>query len=144
NNLDFQEFMIQPWGADSFREALRMGAECFHSLKKVLHKRGLNTNVGDEGGFAPNLSTTEQAFELIDEAVAQAGYKVGREIFFALDPASSEMYDKKTGRYAFFKSNPKESISSDEMVAFWATCCDKFPIRSIEDGLAEEDWSGWE
>ncbi len=144
NNLDFQEFMIQPWGAKSFREALRMGAECFHALKKVLHKRGLNTNVGDEGGFAPNLSTAEQAFELIDEAVGQAGYKMGRDVFFALDPATSEMYDKKTGRYAFFKSNPKESNSSDEMTAFWATCCEKFPIRSIEDGLAEDDWGGWQ
>jgi enolase len=144
NNLDFQEFMIQPWGAPSFREALRMGAECFHALKKVLQKRGLNTNVGDEGGFAPNLSTAEQAFELIDEAVGAAGYKMGRDVFFALDPATSEMYDKKTGRYAFFKSKPKESITSDEMINFWAGCCDKFSIRSIEDGLAEDDWSGWQ
>lgn len=144
NNLDFQEFMIQPWGAESFREALRMGAECFHALKKVLKKRGLNTNVGDEGGFAPDLSTAEQAFDLITEAVGEAGYEIGREVFFALDPATSEMFDKKSGRYAFFKSNPKESVSSDEMVAYWAACCDKYPIRSLEDGLAEEDWSGWQ
>lgn len=144
NNLDFQEFMIQPWGAESFREALRMGAECFHALKKVLKKRGLNTNVGDEGGFAPDLSTAEQAFDLITEAVGEAGYEIGRDVFFALDPATSEMFDKKSGRYAFFKSNPKESISSDEMVAYWAACCEKYPIRSLEDGLAEEDWSGWQ
>jgi enolase len=144
NNLDFQEFMIQPWGASSFREALRMGGECFQALKKVLQKRGLNTNVGDEGGFAPNLSTAEQAFELIDEAVGLAGYKMGRDIFFALDPATSEMFDKKSGKYTFFKSNPKESITSDQMIDFWAGCCEKFPIRSIEDGLAEDDWSGWQ
>ena len=136
--------MIQPWGAPSFREALRMGAECFHALKKVLQKKGLNTNVGDEGGFAPNLSTAEQAFELIIEAVGQAGYKMGRDVFFALDPATSEMFDKKSGQYAFFKSNPSKSITSDELIDFWAGCCEKYPIRSIEDGLAEDDWSGWQ
>lgn len=144
NNLDFQEFMIQPWGATSFREALRMGAECFHALKRVLQKKGLNTNVGDEGGFAPSLSTPEQVFELIGEAVSQAGFKLGRDVFFALDPATSEMFDKKTGRYSYFKSNPKESISSDDLIAFWAGCCDQFPIRSIEDGLSEDDWAGWQ
>jgi len=144
NNVDFQEFMIQPWGASSFREGLRMGAECFHALKKVLQKRGLNTNVGDEGGFAPNLKTNEQALEVIVEAVEQAGYKLGKDVFIALDPATSEMFDKNTGRYAFFKSDPKRSVTAEEMVGFWAEWCRKYPIRSIEDGLAEDDWSGWQ
>jgi len=143
NNVDFQEFMIQPWGAPSFREALRMGAECFHTLRKVLQKRGYNTNVGDEGGFAPNLKTNEEALEVIVEAVAAAGYKLGEDIFIALDPAASEMFDKKTGRYAFFKSAPQKSMTADELIAFWAGWCDKYPIRSLEDGLAEDDWEGW-
>ncbi len=143
NNVDFQEYMIVPWGAPSFREALRMGAECFHALKKVLGKRGYNTNVGDEGGFAPNLQSNEEALEVVSEAVEAAGYKLGDEIYIALDPAASEMYDKKTGRYKFFKSAPDKNLSSDEMIAHWAAWCEKYPIRSIEDGLAEDDWEGW-
>jgi len=143
NNIDFQEFMIQPWGAPSFREALRMGSECFHALRKVLQKRGHNTNVGDEGGFAPNLKTNEEALEVIVEAVAAAGYKLGQDIFIALDPACSELFDKKTGRYSFFKSAPQKSVTSDELISFWSGWCDKYPIRSIEDGLAEDDWEGW-
>ncbi len=143
NNVDFQEFMIQPWGAPSFREALRMGSECFHALRKVLQERGYNTNVGDEGGFAPNLKTNEEALEVIVEAVSAAGYKLGKDIFIALDPACSELFDKKTGKYAFFKSAPQKSVTSDEMIAFWSGWCDKYPIRSIEDGLAEDDWDGW-
>lgn len=143
NNVDFQEFMIQPWGAASFHEALRMGAECFHALRKVLQKRKLNTNVGDEGGFAPNLKSNEEALEVVIEAVHAAGYELGRDIFLALDPATSEMYDMGSGTYRFFKSAPQRQVSSDEMVNHWAQWCEKYPIRSIEDGLAEDDWSGW-
>ncbi len=143
NNVDFQEFMIQPWGAPSFAEALRMGSECFHSLKKVLSARGYNTNVGDEGGFAPNLKTNEEALDVIAEAVEKAGYTLGTDIFIALDPATSEMFDAKTGQYRFFKSNPDKSMPSDELISFWAGWCDKYPIRSLEDGLAEDDWDGW-
>jgi len=143
NNVDFQEFMIQPWGADSFREALRMGAECFHALRKVLAERGHNTNVGDEGGFAPNLRTNEEAVELIIEAIEAAGYRPGADVFLALDPAASEMFDKRTGRYAFYKSAPNRHLSSEELVAHWTGWCDQYPIRSIEDGLAEDDWAGW-
>ena len=144
NNVDFQEFMIQPWGAPNFREALRMGAECFHALKKVLKEKGYNTNVGDEGGFAPNLKSNEEALEVIAQAVENAGYKLGKDIFIALDPASSEMFDKKTGKYRFFKSAPDKSVSSRELSDFWAGWCEKYPIRSLEDGLAEDDWEGWQ
>jgi len=144
NNVDFQEFMIQPWGAPNFREALRMGAECFHTLKKVLKEKGYNTNVGDEGGFAPNLKSNEEALEVIAQAVDSAGYKLGKDIFIALDPASSEMFDKKTGKYRFFKSAPDKSVSSRELSDFWAGWCEKYPIRSLEDGLAEDDWEGWQ
>lgn len=144
NNLDFQEFMIQPWGAPSFREALRMGSECFHSLRTVLGRRGYNTNVGDEGGFAPNLKSNEEALEVIAEAVQGAGYKLGEDIFIALDPAASEMYDKESGRYRFFKSDPNNSVTSDELISFWTGWCEKYPIRSLEDGLAEDDWEGWQ
>jgi len=143
NNVDFQEFMIQPWGAPSFREALRMGAECFHALKKVLSSRGYNTNVGDEGGFAPDLKSNEEALEVIAKAVEAAGYELGQDVFIALDPATSEMYDKETSRYRFFKSAPDESLSSDELISYWAEWCEKYPIRSLEDGLAEDDWDGW-
>ncbi len=143
NNVDFQEFMIQPWGASSFREALRMGSECFHALKEVLSRRGLNTSVGDEGGFAPDLKSNEEALEVIAEAVAAAGYKLGTDIFIALDPATSEMYDKKTKCYRFFKSAPDKTMSSDELISHWANWCEKYPIRSLEDGLAEDDWEGW-
>ncbi|MFO0972860.1 MAG: phosphopyruvate hydratase [Phycisphaerae bacterium] len=144
NNVDFQEFMIQPWGAPSFREALRMGVECFHVLKKVLSTRGYSTAVGDEGGFAPDLRSNEEALEVIVEAVEKAGYRMGRDIFVALDPATSEMYDAKTGAYSFFKSAPDRRISSAEMVSHWTNWVEKYPfIRSIEDGLAEDDWDGW-
>lgn len=143
NNVDFQEFMIQPWGAETFSDALRMGAEVFHTLKKVLAKQGYNTNVGDEGGFAPNLKSNEEALELIDQAVSAAGYKLGKQIHIALDPATSEMYDKKDGTYRFFKSAPERAVSSEELIQHWANWCERYPIRSIEDGLAEDDWDGW-
>ena len=144
NNVDFQEFMIQPWGAESFSEGLRMGVECFHALKGVLKDRGYNTNVGDEGGFAPNLKSNEEALEVIVEAVGRAGYKLGEDLFVALDPATSEMFDKESGRYTFFKSAPDKSLSSEELTAFWADWCERYPIRSLEDGLAEDDWDGWQ
>ncbi|MFQ5461182.1 MAG: phosphopyruvate hydratase [Phycisphaerae bacterium] len=143
NNVDFQEFMIQPWGADSFREGLRMGVECFHSLKKVLSERGYNTSVGDEGGFAPNLKSNEEALELISVAVEKAGYRLGEDIEIALDPATSEMFDKEDGTYRFFKSAPDRGVSSDEMIAYWSKWCEKYPICSLEDGLDENDWDGW-
>lgn len=148
NNIDFQEFMIMPIGATSFREALRMGAEVFHSLKKVLHDKGLNTAVGDEGGFAPNLKSSDEALETIAKAVEAAGYKLGDQIVFALDPACTELFDeakkhKKDG-YCFFKSQPDKVISSDEMIDFWKGLCSKWPIRSLEDGLAEDDWAAWQ
>jgi len=143
NNVDFQEFMIQPWGAPNFREALRMGSECFHSLRTVLKGRGYNTNVGDEGGFAPNLKSNEEALEVIAEAVKKAGYKLGTDLHIALDPAASEMFDKGKGQYRFFKSAPDRSVTSGELTDYWAGWCDKYPIRSLEDGLAEDDWEGW-
>ena len=143
NNVDFQEFMIQPWGAPTFAEALRWGTECFHSLKKVLSKKGYNTSVGDEGGFAPNLKSNDEALEVIADAVEKAGYTLGKQIFIALDPAASELYDKKSGKYSFFKSAPDKKVSSEAMVEHWAKWCAKYPIRSIEDGLAEDDWDGW-
>jgi enolase len=143
NNVDFQEFMIQPWGASSFSEALRMGSEVFHALRKVLQKRGYNTNVGDEGGFAPDLKSNDEALEVIAGAVEVAGYQLGRDVHIALDPAASEMYDKESGRYAFFKSDPGRRLTSDEMIDFWVDWCGKYPIRSLEDGLAEDDWGGW-
>ncbi len=144
NNVDFQEFMVQPWGAESFSEGLRMGVECFHALKGVLKDRGYNTNVGDEGGFAPSLKSNEEALEVIAEAVGRAGYKLGEDLFVALDPAASEMFDKESGQYKFFKSAPDKSVSSEELTAFWADWCDRYPIRSLEDGLAEDDWDGWQ
>ena len=143
NNVDFQEFMIQPWGADSFSNALRMGAECFAALKSVLKKKGHSTAVGDEGGFAPSLSSNDEALEVITEAVKSAGYKLGQDIFIAIDPATSEMYDEKTKSYRFFKSDPDRAVSSDELIATWQKWCEKYPIRSVEDGLAESDWDGW-
>jgi enolase 1/2/3 len=147
NNVDFQEFMIMPIGAPTFREALRMGAEVFHSLKKVLHEKGLNTAVGDEGGFAPSIGSANEALQLLAAAVEKAGYKLGDQIVFALDPATTELYEeaKKKGKtgYCFFKSAPDKVISSDEMIGVWKDLCAKWPIRSIEDGLAEDDWDGW-
>jgi enolase len=143
NNVDFQEFMIQPWGFDDFNEALRCGVEIYHSLKKVLSKAGLSTAVGDEGGFAPSLKDNEDALKVIADAVDAAGYSFGKQVFVALDPATSEMWDKQKKGYVFFKSNPKKVWKSDEMVDYWAEWCKKYPIRSIEDGLAENDWDGW-
>jgi len=140
NNVDFQEFMIMPVGADSFKEALRMGAEIFHNLKSVLKTRGYSTSVGDEGGFAPNLKSNEEAVETILEAIERSGYSAGDNVMLALDPASSEFY--KDGKYIFKKSDKRE-LSSEEMAAYWADWCSKYPIISIEDGMAENDWDGW-
>ncbi len=140
--IDIQEFMIMPVGAESFREALRMGAEIFHALKKVLKSRGLSTAVGDEGGFAPKLASNEDALEVIAKAVKEAGYKLGKEVFLALDVAASEFYDAKKEKYVFKKSDGSER-SSEEMVRFYADLQKKFPIISIEDGMGEGDWSGW-
>jgi enolase len=143
NNVDFQEFMIMPIGARDFPQALQMGAEVFHTLKAVLAKKGYSTSVGDEGGFAPRLKSNEEALEVVTEAIKKAGYKGGKQIAVALDPAASEMYDTKTKSYKFFKSDPKKKVSSDAMVAHWARWAGKYPIISIEDGLAEDDWAGW-
>jgi enolase len=140
NNVDFQEFMVVPVGAREFREALRMGAEIFHTLKAVLKKKGYATSVGDEGGFAPNLKSNEEAVETILEAIEQAGYSAGRDVMLALDPAASEFYEG--GSYVFKKSD-KRKLSSDEMVAYWKSWTEKYPIISIEDGMAENDWDGW-
>lgn len=140
NNVDFQEFMIVPVGVDSFSEALRMGAEIFHELKRVLKKKGYTTSVGDEGGFAPNLKSNEEAIETILEAIAKAGFTVGSDCLLALDPAASEFYD---GKFYVFKKSDKRKLTSDEMVSFWQTWCEQYPIISIEDGMAENDWNGW-
>ncbi len=140
--IDFQEFMIMPIGAPTFREALRYGAETFHSLKKVLKDMGMNTAVGDEGGFAPNIESTEAAMDAIAKAIKNAGYKLGKDIVFALDVASSEFYDKKKKKYVFKKSSGAE-LSGDEMVAFYQDLAKKYPIRSIEDGCDENDWDTW-
>ena len=148
NTVDFQEFMIQPWGFDDFHEALRAGVEIYHHLKKVLHDDHLSTAVGDEGGFAPNLKSNEEALQIIEKAVKKSGYKWGEQIFVALDPATSELWNEAKDRhgkdgYCFFKSSPDKVTSSDEMIDLWAGWCKKYPIRSIEDGLAENDWAGW-
>jgi enolase len=140
NNVDFQEFMVMPVGAESFSEALRWGVEVFHTLKGVLKKRGYNTAVGDEGGFAPSVKSNVEAIEVVLEAIQQAGYKPGEEIAIALDPAASELY--KDGKYVFKKSD-KSAKSSEEMVRYWAKWADDYPIVSLEDGLAEDDWEGW-
>ena len=140
--IDFQEFMIMPKGAPNFPEALRYGAEVFHELKKVLHERGLSTAVGDEGGFAPALSSAEDALESIATAVERAGYKLGEQIFIALDAASSEFYDRVQNLYIFKKSDGSKR-TAEELVEFYAQLCGKFPIISIEDGCAENDWAGW-
>jgi enolase len=142
NSVDFQEFMAMPVGAKTFAEALRMGVEVFHRLKAVLHKRGYSTAVGDEGGFAPNLKSNDEAVEVILEAISAAGYKPGEHVAIALDPASSEFYDKPTGKYVFKKSD-KSTHTSEQMTKFYADWVRQFPIVSIEDGLAEDDWSGW-
>src|SRR5436189_2978676 len=143
NNVDFQEFMIQPWGFDSFAEGLRAGVEIYHALKKVLHKQNLSTAVGDEGGFAPDLKDNEDALKVIGEAVTAAGYEFGRQVFVALDPAASELWDKDKKAYKFFKSNPDKVLTSEQMADYWTKWAEKYPIRSIEDGLAENDWDGW-
>lgn len=140
NNVDFQEFMIVPVGADTFSEALRMGTEIFHALKSVLKKRGYATSVGDEGGFAPNLRSNEEAIETILESIPQAGYQAGSDCLLALDPAASEFYD---GKAYVFKKSDKRKLSSDEMVAYWKSWTTQYPIISIEDGMAENDWNGW-
>jgi enolase len=140
NNVDFQEFMVMPVGAESFSDALRWGVEVFHTLKGVLKKRGYNTAVGDEGGFAPSVKSNVEAIEVVLEAIQQAGYKPGEEIAIALDPACSELY--KDGKYVFKKSD-KSSKSSEDMVRYWAKWANDYPIVSIEDGLAEDDWDGW-
>jgi enolase len=141
NNVDLQEFMIFPVGAKCFAEALRMGVETFHQLKSVLKKKGMNTAVGDEGGFAPNLRSNEEAIEVILEAAAKTGYKIGSELFIALDPASSSFYNTETKKYELKSEN--RSLSSEEMVDYYKNLVDKYPIISIEDGMAEDDWDGW-
>jgi enolase len=140
NNVDFQEFMLAPLGAAKFSEALRMGVETFHTLKKVLKKRGYNTAVGDEGGFAPNLKSNVEAIEVLLEGIQQAGFKPGEDIAIALDPAASEFFDN--GKYVFKKSDKSEK-TPEQMVEFWAGWVSQYPIVSIEDGLAEDDWRGW-
>lgn len=140
NNVDFQEFMIMPVGAESFSEGLRAGAEIFHNLKSVLKGRGYATSVGDEGGFAPNLKSNEEAIETILEAIEKAGYTAGEDILIALDPAASEFYSN--GKYVFKKSDKRE-LTSEEMADFWISWTEKYPIISIEDGMAESDWDGW-
>jgi len=140
NNVDIQEFMIVPAAAPSFAEGLRMGAEVFHALKGVLSKKGYNTAVGDEGGFAPNLKSNEEAVEVILEAITKAGYGPGKDVFLALDPASSEFFDN--GKYVFAKSD-KSSKTPEQMVAYYESWVNQYPIISIEDGMAENDWTGW-
>lgn len=141
NNVDFQEFMIMPVGAATFAEALRWCAEIYHTLKKVLHEAGLGGGVGDEGGFAPNFTTNEEPLKYIVEACEKAGYKPGEDIMFAMDPASTEFYDVERGVYVL--AGEDRELTSEEMVEYWATLVEKYPIISIEDGMAEEDWDGW-
>jgi enolase len=143
NNVDFQEFMIMPIGAKDFPQALQMGAETFHTLKKVLADKGYATSVGDEGGFAPMLKSNEEAMEVVMTAIKKAGYKPGRDIAIALDPATSEMWVESSKSYSFFKSAPKKKLSSDKLIEHWAGWVNKYPIVSLEDGLAEDDWAGW-
>src|SRR5690349_14724540 len=143
NNVDFQEFMIQPWGFGTFSDALRAGVEIYHALKKVLHKNKMSTAVGDEGGFAPDLKDNEDALKVIGEAVSAAGYEFGKQIFVALDPACSELWDNEKKGYKFFKSAPDKVLSSEQMADYWTRWTEKYPIRSIEDGFAENDWAGW-
>jgi enolase len=149
NNVDLQEFMIMPFGAETFRDALRMGAEVFHNLKKILHDKKLSTSVGDEGGFAPNLTSNNEALDVIMEAIAKAGYQAGKDVKIALDPASSSFYGKdkfggnqNPGKYVLC-AEQQPVKTADEMVEFYAALCEKYPIFSIEDGLAEDDWDGW-
>jgi len=140
NNVDFQEFMIAPHGTRTFHESIRMGIEVFHTLKGVLNAKGYSTGVGDEGGFAPNLKSNEEAVEVILEAITKAGYKPGQDVSICLDPAASEMWEK--GKYKFFKST-KKTVSSDDMVKLWTNWVKQYPIVLLEDGMAENDWNGW-
>ncbi len=140
-STDFQEFMVMPVGADTFAEGLRWGVEIYQALKKVIHDRGFQTNVGDEGGFAPSLGSNQAALDIIMEAIEKAGYKAGEQIFIALDPATSELYNKETGLYHLDIEGKK--LSGEEMVEFWASWCERYPIISLEDGLAEDDWANW-
>lgn len=142
NSIDFQEFMVLPAKADTFSESLRMGTEVFHTLKKVLKSKGYSTNVGDEGGFAPNIQSNEEAIETVLTAIEKAGFKPGEDIFIAMDAAVSELYDAKTGLYTFHKSDNRK-MTSDELSAYWTEWVNKYPIISIEDGMAEDDWAGW-
>ena len=142
NAIDFQEFMVMPTKAETFSQALRMGTEVFHALKGVLKSKGYSTNVGDEGGFAPNIKSNEEAIEIVLQSIEKAGFKAGEDVFIAMDAAASEFYDAKTGLYTFKKSDGKQ-LNSDEMAAYWATWVEKYPIISIEDGMAEDDWAGW-
>ncbi len=142
NGIDFQEFMIMPVGAETFSEGLRMGVEVFHHLKKVLKNKGYTTNVGDEGGFAPGIKNNEEAIQMVMTAIQAAGYRPLEDIVIALDPAASEFYDEKTGEYVFKKSTG-DRLSRNDMVAYWKDWCNRYPIHSIEDGLAEDDWDGW-
>ncbi len=142
NKIDFQEFMVMPVNAESFSEALHMGTSVFHHLKEVLKSKGLSTNVGDEGGFAPNIKSNEQAIEVVLTAIEKAGYRPGEDIYIAMDAAASEFYDHNKKKYIFGSTG--EELTSEEMVAYWKTWCDKYPILSIEDGMDEDDWSGWE
>lgn len=142
NSIDFQEFMIMPVGADRFSEALRMGVEIFHTLKSVLKKSGYSTNVGDEGGFAPSIKSNDEAIEIVLSAIDKAGYEAGKDIMIAMDAAASEFYDEEKAVYRLHKSS-NEELTSDELVSFWIDWCEKYPIISIEDGLHEDDWSGW-
>ncbi len=143
NKIDFQEFMVMPTGATSFSEGLRWGVEIFHALKTVLKKKGFSTNVGDEGGFAPNIQSNEEAIETVLEAIVAAGYKPGKQINIAMDAANSELWNPKKKKYVFHKSDGKE-LSSEQLAAFWTDWVKKYPIVSIEDGMAEDDWKGWE
>ncbi len=143
NGIDFQEFMVMPFGASSFSEALRMGTEVFHHLKQVLKSKGLSTNVGDEGGFAPNIKSNEEAIQMVIEAIDKAGYRPGHDIWIALDPASSEFFNPEEEVYHLKKSTG-DKLTSAQMAQYWKEWCDKYPIISIEDGMAEDDWKGWE
>lgn len=142
NSIDFQEFMVLPAKADTFSDSLRMGTEIFHTLKKVLKSKGYSTNVGDEGGFAPNIQSNEEAIETVLTAIEKAGFKPGEDVFIAMDAAVSELYDASTGLYTFHKSDNRK-MTSDELAAYWAEWVAKYPIKSIEDGMAEDDWAGW-
>lgn len=141
NLIDFQEFMVMPVGADSFSEALRMGTEIFHNLKSLLKDKNYGTNVGDEGGFAPNIGSNEEALEIVLQSIKKAGYTPGKDVCIAIDAAMTELYDSKAGLYTLKSSG--QSYTSDEMINFWSEWVDKYPIISIEDGLAEDDWKGW-